>query len=214
MGAQEAQQDRDRGQARDERRRSSRRGAARRRRPRRPRRATSFRSSYRPAPAVIGVAIRKLNRAADSRSRPANRPAEMEMPDRLIPGTRATAWAAPMPSGAGDDEVGDPPRPRPTRLGEPQDRRADDERERPRARASRKAVSIRSLRRRPGDDRRDRREREQPGQPPVRIARRSTGRGCDANHAGTSRSQSARKKTSSASSVAHVEHDAEGEARR
>ena len=78
------------------------------------------------APAVIGVAIRKLKRAAASRSRPANRPAEMEMPDRLIPGMSASAWAAPMPTAIGN--VTSSMRPiRPTEpVGQPQDDAADD----------------------------------------------------------------------------------------
>ena len=60
----------------------------------------SLRSSQITAPAVIGVAIRKLNRAASSRVRPAKRPALMLMPDRLIPGTSAIACAQPMPKAA------------------------------------------------------------------------------------------------------------------
>ncbi len=63
---------------------------------------TSFRISKRAAPAVIGVAMRKLNRAADSRSRPANRAAEMEIPDRLMPGMSAKAWAVPSPTASGN----------------------------------------------------------------------------------------------------------------
>ena len=47
--------------------------------------------------AVIGVAMRKLNRAASARSRPANSAADIEMPERLTPGTSASAWATPMP---------------------------------------------------------------------------------------------------------------------
>ena len=50
------------------------------------RRSSSLRASNTIAPAVIGVAIRNAKRAAASRSRPASRPAEIEMPDRLMPG--------------------------------------------------------------------------------------------------------------------------------
>ena len=63
---------------------------------------TSCRASNRTAPAVIGVAIRKLKRAADARSRPARRPAEIEIPERLMPGTRARTWATPMPVAIGN----------------------------------------------------------------------------------------------------------------
>ena len=51
---------------------------------------------------MIGVAIRKLKRAAASRSSPANRPAEIEMPERLTPGISASAWATPMPRALGN----------------------------------------------------------------------------------------------------------------
>ena len=57
---------------------------------------SSLRPSKTPAPAMIGVAIRKLKRAAASRVRPANSPAEIVIPARLIPGTRAIDWARPM----------------------------------------------------------------------------------------------------------------------
>ena len=74
--------------------------------------------------------MRKLNRAAASRVRPAKRPALMLIPERLIPGTRATAWAQPIPKAA--------PKPRPSSsfvappepVGRPEDARADHERER------------------------------------------------------------------------------------
>jgi hypothetical protein len=51
---------------------------------------------------VIGVAMRNEKRAADSRFRPANRPAEIEIPDRLTPGISASAWAKPSPSAFGN----------------------------------------------------------------------------------------------------------------
>ena len=54
------------------------------------------------APRMIGAAIRKLNRAALSRSRPAIRPAAMDTPDRLMPGIRARAWAMPSPNASGN----------------------------------------------------------------------------------------------------------------
>ena len=47
------------------------------------------------APAVTGIIIKKLRRAAASRSKPRKRPAVIVMPDRDVPGLRASAWAAP-----------------------------------------------------------------------------------------------------------------------
>ena len=64
--------------------------------------ASNLRTSKIPAPAVIGVAIRNANRAADSRSMPTIRAAEIEIPDRLMPGISARAWAAPMPIAIGN----------------------------------------------------------------------------------------------------------------
>ena len=75
------------------------------------------------APAVTGVAIRKLKRAADSRSRPAKRPAEIEMPERLMPGIRAIAWATPIPKASGNVTSPTPFVVAPEAVGEPQDRR-------------------------------------------------------------------------------------------
>ena len=66
--------------------------------------------SYAPAAAVIGVAMRKLNRAADSRVSPTNRPVEIEIPERLIPGMSASAWAQPMISARREGEAVDRPR--------------------------------------------------------------------------------------------------------
>ena len=43
----------------------------------------------------------EAKRAAASRSRPANRPAEIEMPERLMPGISASAWATPIPNATG-----------------------------------------------------------------------------------------------------------------
>ena len=48
------------------------------------------------APAVTGIAIRKLMRAAASRSNRRKRPAVIVMPEREVPGLRASAWAAPI----------------------------------------------------------------------------------------------------------------------
>ena len=47
------------------------------------------------APAVTGIIIRKLRRAAASRSKPRKRLAVIVMPERDVPGLRASAWAAP-----------------------------------------------------------------------------------------------------------------------
>jgi hypothetical protein len=44
---------------------------------------------------VIGVASRKLKRAADSRVSPRARPVVMVAPERLMPGSRASAWLKP-----------------------------------------------------------------------------------------------------------------------
>ena len=43
------------------------------------------------APAITGMLIRKLNRAAESRSNPVHRAAVIVMPDRDVPGLRASA---------------------------------------------------------------------------------------------------------------------------
>ena len=60
-----------------------------------------WREPYRPAPRVIGVASRKLKRAADSRVRPSARPALIVAPERLMPGSRASAWLRPIASALG-----------------------------------------------------------------------------------------------------------------
>ena len=49
---------------------------------------SSLREPYSPAPSVIGVASRKLKRAAASRLIPRARPAVMVAPDRLMPGSK------------------------------------------------------------------------------------------------------------------------------
>ena len=131
---------------------------------------TSLRISKSAAPAVIGVAIRKQNRAAASRSRPANRPAEIEMPDRLMPGTSASAWAAPMPIATGKVTSSIALGPAAPAVGQPQDHRADDERDRDEPDARGRSVSMTSLSRNAGDRGRDRRGDQQPGQPAVRVA--------------------------------------------
>ena len=86
--------------------------------------------SYAPAAAVIGVAIRKLNRAADSRFSPTNRPVEMLIPERLIAGTSATAWAQPMTKERGKVEAIDGAILRALAVREPHDRRPDEQDER------------------------------------------------------------------------------------
>ena len=70
------------------------------------------------APMVIGVAIRNEKRAAASRPRPAKRAAEIEIPDRLMPGISASAWAAPMPTANGNVTSSTP------LVSDPTDRRA------------------------------------------------------------------------------------------
>ena len=77
--------------------------------------------------AVIGVAMRNEKRAADSRSSPANSPAEIEIPDRLIPGTSASAWAPPIAERLRERQVDREQSARSLALGEPQDAAADDE---------------------------------------------------------------------------------------
>ena len=74
-----------------------------------------LRASKSPAPAMIGVAIRKLKRAAASRVRPANRPAEIVIPARLMPGTRAIDWASPKTKASGKVILSSPSTLRPTR---------------------------------------------------------------------------------------------------
>ncbi len=75
------------------------------------------------APSVIGVAMRKLNRAAASRVSPAKRPALMMIPERLMPGTSAIAWAHPMPNAAPKPEPVELLRPATEPVGRPEDRR-------------------------------------------------------------------------------------------
>ena len=50
------------------------------------------------APSVTGIIIKKLIRAAASRSKPRKRAAVIVMPDRDVPGFSASAWAAPTSS--------------------------------------------------------------------------------------------------------------------
>ena len=110
----------------------------------------SLRASKTIAPAVMGVAMRNAKRAADGRSSPAKRPAEIEMPDRLMPGMRARAWAAPMPSG--DREASRRRRvlrPATDLVRDPQDHAADDEHHRDEADAGGPAVSKKSPNRKP-----------------------------------------------------------------
>ena len=110
---------------------------------------TRRRNSKTIAPAVIGVAMRKLKRAAASRSRPANRPAEMEIPDRLMPGIRASAWAAPMPIAIGNVTSSMPPVRATEPVSQPQDHAADDEGDAPTSGRLAEPSSMMSLRRNP-----------------------------------------------------------------
>ena len=59
-----------------------------------------------PAPAIAGMPSRKAKRAASGRSKPSARAAVMVMPERLVPGMMAIAWATPMIS-AGDNVMSD-----------------------------------------------------------------------------------------------------------
>ena len=61
---------------------------------------SSFGASSAVAPKMIGVAIKKENRAAASWPRPATSPITIVAPDREMPGMSAKHWAMPMPSGA------------------------------------------------------------------------------------------------------------------
>ena len=88
---------------------------------------TSLRPSYATAIAVIGVAMRKQNRAASARSRPANSAADIEMPDRLTPGISARACAKPIPRRPAEREPVQRVGARPEPVGEPQDDAADHE---------------------------------------------------------------------------------------
>lgn len=47
--------------------------------------------AYSPAPRLIGAASKKLNRAASSRLSPRHNPAVMVMPERDVPGIKASA---------------------------------------------------------------------------------------------------------------------------
>ena len=57
---------------------------------------TRWRSFRTPAPAVIGIDSRKLNRVAAGRVKPSNSPAVNVIPDRETPGANARACAHPM----------------------------------------------------------------------------------------------------------------------
>ena len=110
------------------------------------------------------------NRAASSRRRPANRPAEIEIPDRLMPGIRASACAAPIPNAVtgGRSRASFEREPaRSARTGSRRRRRASPRR----GRSARGAGPRESCRRNPTISGRDGRDREQHGQPPVRVAR-------------------------------------------
>ena len=50
------------------------------------------------APKMAGMDIRKENRTANFRSKPAKQPAVMVVPEREIPGQVAMAWATPTSS--------------------------------------------------------------------------------------------------------------------
>ena len=76
---------------------------------------------------MIGVAMRNEKRAADSRSSPANSPAEIEIPDRLIPGTRASAWATPIANALRERQVDREQPARTLRSASHRMRAADDE---------------------------------------------------------------------------------------
>jgi hypothetical protein len=58
-------------------------------------------NSSTPAPKMMGVDMRKLNRATESRVKPKRRPTVMVDPERETPGTSANACATPMPSASG-----------------------------------------------------------------------------------------------------------------
>ena len=127
------------------------------------------RASNRAAPAVIGVAIRNENRAADARSRPARRAAEMEMPEREMPGTRASAWAAPIPTAIRERDIGDPLVTPAAAVGQPQDPTAHDQHDGDQADFT-KRRGDQVFEEQPGKRGRDRGGYEQPGQAPVGIS--------------------------------------------
>ena len=108
----------------------------------------SLRISKIAAPIVIGVAIRNEKRAAASRFSPAKRAAEMLIPDRLMPGTSASACAAPIVIATGNVTS-------PTPLVWPPQRSASHRMIAPTTSVtatsptSRNAVSMRSLSRKP-----------------------------------------------------------------
>ncbi len=146
-------------------------------RPRRPA-ACAPRTARRPV--VIGVAIRNAKRAADSRSMPTIRAAEIEIPDRLMPGTRASAWATPMPTAMGKVTSETRARARPEPVGEQQDQPADDERDGDEPDLAERCLDE-IAEDQPGDRRGDRGRHQQPGEAPVVLpGERAFAHGCDA----------------------------------
>ena len=131
------------------------------------------RDPYRPAPSVIGVASRKLKRAADSRVSPRARPAVMVAPDRLIPGSSASAWLKPIVSAAGALTCSSSRLRRPKRSAShsriPPDHEEAGDREARRVAVAVERVADELLEREADDRRRDRRGHEQPRDAPIGV---------------------------------------------
>ena len=91
------------------------------------------------------------------------------MPDRLMPGISASAWAAPMPTATGNVTSRDRPRPRAEAVGDEQDHAADDEHQRDEPDLA--ELVFDEIAEQHADDRGgDRGGDEQPGEPTVRVA--------------------------------------------
>ncbi len=121
------------------------------------------------APPVTGIIIRKLSRAAASRSKPRRRAAVIVIPERDVPGFSASACAAPTITASRT--------PNSSTLRCPVDRSAHrqqqtehDERDADDHRRAELLVDPR-LEQRTGQRRRHRRQQEQPRQPPFRGGR-------------------------------------------
>ena len=131
---------------------------------------SSSRPFQMPAPAMIGTAIRNEKRAAASRVRPRYRPAEIVMPEREMPGKRASACAAPMTTASRTPSAVELAALRADAVGQPQDGRPGQHQDDQEGRAVLPEERVEEAlperaEQRPGDDR----DEQQPGQAAVRV---------------------------------------------
>ena len=118
------------------------------------------------APKMTGMLMRKLSRAAESRSKPVQRAAVIVIPDRDVPGLRASACAAPTLSESATPRSSSGRSPfcwsahhsnKPKTINDT-----------PMIHGSPSDSSIQSSKKAPDECRRDRRQHEQPGDPTLR----------------------------------------------